>query len=71
MLDEEREAEREERRKYRPYKFSGKSFTFDLNHERVILDDLRTWATNYFSKEFVITREMYKLLKDLKPNSEN
>jgi hypothetical protein len=71
MLDEEREAEREERRKYRPYKFSGKSFTFDLNHERVILDDLRTWATNYFSKEVVITREMYKLLKDLKQNSEN
>lgn len=69
MLDEERAAEeREERRRYRPYKFSGKTYTFDMNHEKAILDDLRNWSSNYFAKEYVITREMYKLLKDLKAN---
>lgn len=66
MADEDRAKEREERRKYRPYKFSGKNYTFDINHERAILDNLRNWACNYFAKEYVITKEMYKLLKDLK-----
>jgi hypothetical protein len=67
MMNEERAAEeREEKRRYRPYKFSGKTYTFDMGHEKVILDDLRNWSFNYFAKEYVITREMYKLLKDLK-----
>ena len=69
MAEEDRANEREERRKYRPYKFSGKNYTFDLNHERVIMDELRGWASNYFNKEYVITRDMYKLLKDLKTPS--
>lgn len=58
--------EKDDKRKYRPFRFSGKSFTFDLQHEKVLLDDLRRWACNYFEKEYVITREMYKLLKDIK-----
>ncbi len=70
MMDEDRKAEREERRKYRPYKFSGKNYTFDVNHERVLLDDLRGWTHNYFANEYVITKEMYKLLKDLKGSSD-
>jgi hypothetical protein len=37
-----------------------------MNHEKTILDDLRNWTMNYFMKENVITRDMYKLLKDLK-----
>jgi hypothetical protein len=55
-----------ERRKYKPYKFSGKSYTFDVNHEKIIIDEMREWALDYFSKEYVITKEMYKLLKELK-----
>ena len=66
MVDEERANEREQKRKYRPYKFSGKTYTFDMNHEKAILDDLRNWTLNYFAKEYVITKDMYKLLKDLK-----
>jgi hypothetical protein len=66
MMEEDRAAEREERRKYRPYKFSGKNYTFDVNHERGLLDDMRSWTRSYFLNEYVITREMYKLLKDLK-----
>ena len=49
MLDEERAVDREEKKKYRPYKFSGKTYTFDVNHERAILDNLRGWAYNYFA----------------------
>jgi hypothetical protein len=69
MEGADRPHEREERRRYRPYKFSGKTYSFDVNNERVILDDMRNWAINYFSKELVITKEMYKLLKDLKGGS--
>ena len=46
---------KDDRRRYRPYKFSGKTYSFDVNNERVILDELRNWANNYFSKEIVIT----------------
>jgi hypothetical protein len=67
--EQDRAHEREERRKYRPYKFSGKTYSFDVNNERAILDDLRSWAINYFAKENVIAKEMYKLLKDLKGGS--
>jgi hypothetical protein len=69
MHDEDKAKDKEEKRKYRPYKFSGKSYTFDINHEKVVLDDLRRWASNYFEKEYVITKDMYKLLKDLKASS--
>ena len=61
-----RQQELNERRRYRPYKFSGKTYSFDMQNERSILDEMRGWAFSYFSKEHVITKEMYKLLKDLK-----
>lgn len=67
--EQDRAHEREERRRYRPYKFSGKTYSFDVNNERTILDELRSWAINYFAKEYVIVKEMYKLLKDLKGGS--
>jgi hypothetical protein len=41
-----------------------------VNHERGLLDDMRNWTRSYFQNEYVITREMYKLLKDLKGGSE-
>jgi len=41
-----------------------------VNHERGLLDDMRNWTKSYFQNEYVITREMYKLLKDLKGGSE-
>ena len=66
MDDENKQTEKEERRKYKPYKFSGKSYTFDINHEKLILDELREWTLDYFQNEYVITKDMYKLLKDLK-----
>lgn len=66
--EEDKKNERDERRKYRAYKFSGKNYSFDINHERSILDNLRTWSWNYFSNEYVITKSMYRLLKDLKGN---
>ena len=69
MDDDNLKAERQEKRKYRPYKFSGKNYSFDVNSERSYLDDLRDWACNYFLKEYVITRDMYKLLSDLKGSS--
>lgn len=70
MDDEEKQREREERRRYRPYKFSGKSYTFDINHEKSVLDDLRDWTMKYFQKEYVITKEMYRLLGDLKASNQ-
>jgi hypothetical protein len=69
MEGAEKPHDREERRRYRPYKFSGKTYSFDVNNERGILDEMRHWAINYFAKELVITKEMYKLLKDLKGGS--
>ena len=32
---------------------------------------MRNWAQNYFAKEYVITKEMYKLLKNLKSENQN
>lgn len=66
MLDEEKAADKLEKRRYRPFKFSGKNFTFDIAHEKPLLDDLRRWSCNYFQNEYVITKEMYKYLKDIK-----
>jgi hypothetical protein len=35
--------EKSERRKYTPYKFSGKSYSFDYSQEKVIVENLREW----------------------------
>lgn len=73
MLDEdaqrEKQLEKQERRRYKPYKFSGKSYTFDVAHEKNIIDNMRGWVFDYFSKNYVITKDMYKLLKDVKQQS--
>lgn len=37
----DRLVEKSERRKYTPYKFSGKSYSFDITQERIIVDGLR------------------------------
>jgi hypothetical protein len=63
---EERVLDKQERRKYNPYKFSGKSFSFDFNQERVILDGLRNWEDSFFNKSSWIFTKMSKLLKGLK-----
>lgn len=62
----ERNHEKEEKKKYAPYKFSGKSYSFDINNEKPILDALRSWSVDYFGQNLVIKPEMYKLLKDVK-----
>ena len=73
MLDEEGEKEKEiermERKRYKPYKFSGKSYTFDIGQEKNIIDQLRQWGTDYFSNYSVITKEMYKTLKEVRDKS--
>ena len=33
--------EKSEKRKYTPYKFSGKSYSFDYSQEKVIVENLR------------------------------
>lgn len=53
----ERQLEKEERRKYAPYKFSGKSYSFDINNEKGILDNLRTWAVDYFTSNVVVKND--------------
>lgn len=62
----ERNHEKEERRKYAPYKFSGKSYSFDINNEKPLLDHLRSWSVDYFERNFVIRPETHKLLKEAK-----
>jgi hypothetical protein len=65
-LDEaERQKERKEKKKYKPYKFSCKSYSFDKNSEKIIIDKIRIWASNYFSTHPVITSSMYKLLSEV------
>lgn len=64
----ERNHEKEEKKKYAPYKFSGinKGYFFDSDNEKPILDNLRGWSVDYYGRNLVITQEMYKLLKDAK-----
>ncbi|CDW75388.1 alpha telomere binding protein [Stylonychia lemnae] len=75
MLDQdqlkEKQLERQEKRRYKPYKFSGRSYTFDINHEKIIMDNIRTWGQNYFANNYVITKDMYMLLKDCKTKMSN
>lgn len=32
---------------------------------------MRNWISDYFSHNYVITKDMYKLLKDVKSNNNN
>lgn len=40
--------EKIQRRKYAPYKFSGKSYSLDIQQESKIIDELRKWEEYYF-----------------------
>jgi hypothetical protein len=75
MLDEEAEKEkqleRQEKKRYRPYKFSGKSYTFDVASEKQIVDNLRYWGRDYFASNHVITKDMYKSLREAKEMQES
>mmetsp|Transcript_12948 Transcript_12948/g.12829 ORF Transcript_12948/g.12829 Transcript_12948/m.12829 type:complete len:336 (+) Transcript_12948:363-1370(+) len=64
--NEEKQVRRKERKKYAPYRFSGKSYSFDMHHEKAVLDHMRVWANSYFSKSSVIHSGMYSLLRDIK-----
>ena len=57
---EQRLNEKIERRKYTPYKFSGKSYSFDYNQEKLIVDGLREWQDFYFENAGWIFMQMSK-----------
>lgn len=58
-MNGDQKMDKSERRKYTPYRFSGKSFSFDNNHEKLIIDNMRNWTARYFSQNSVITSSMY------------
>ena len=62
----ERKVEKAEKRKYTPYRFSGKSYSFDYHQERVLVDSLRTWQDHYFSRSSWVFKSKSKLLGKLK-----
>ena len=62
---------RSERKRYTPYKFSGKSYSFDYHQERIIVDELRAWQDTYFMKHSWIFKNMAKDLSKLKDQTEN
>jgi hypothetical protein len=66
LSKKEKQLEREEKKKYAPYKFSGKSYSFDITHEKGVLDNIRSWSQDYFSNNMVVNEKMYMLLKDVK-----
>jgi len=56
----DRAQEKSERRKYTPYKFSGKSYSFDYSQEKVIVDELRNWQDHFFTRSSWIFKTMSK-----------
>ena len=58
---EEEKLELDLRNKFKPYKFSGKHYSFDPQ-ERPRLEELRKWTRQYFKEETVIKPEMYMSL---------
>lgn len=58
--------EKSEKRKYTPYKFSGKSYSFDYSQEKVIVENLRQWQDHFFTKSSFIFKQMSKELGNLK-----
>ena len=55
-----------DKKKYAPYKFSGKSYSFDYQQEKAIVDSLRTWQDTFFTKSSWIFKNMSKQLGSLK-----
>mmetsp|Transcript_4467 Transcript_4467/g.7630 ORF Transcript_4467/g.7630 Transcript_4467/m.7630 type:complete len:339 (+) Transcript_4467:146-1162(+) len=62
----DRVVDKHERKKYAPYKFSGKSYSFDFKQEKVIVDALRNWEDAFFQKSAWIFKKMSKPLGSLK-----
>lgn len=58
--------EKSEKRKYTPYKFSGKSYSFDYAQEKVIVENLRQWQDHFFTKSSFIFKQMSKELGNVK-----
>ena len=52
--------------KYTPYKFSGKSYSFDYQQEKVIVDELRNWQDHFFTRSSWIFKTMSKQLGKLR-----
>mmetsp|Transcript_2145 Transcript_2145/g.3206 ORF Transcript_2145/g.3206 Transcript_2145/m.3206 type:complete len:159 (+) Transcript_2145:449-925(+) len=61
-----REIEKTHRRRYQPYKFSGKSYSFDFQQEKQIVDRLRSWQDKYFNRCSWIFRKMSRKLGELR-----
>lgn len=60
------QAERLEQRRYTPYKFSGKSYSFDMGLEKTLIDSLRDWQTHFFMKSSFIFKQMSTPLNELR-----
>lgn len=67
----DRAIDKSEKRRYTPYKFSGKSYSFDFQQEKIIVDGLREWQDKYFMKNAWIFKHMSKELGKLKELSDN
>ena len=59
------------RKKYAPYKFSGKSYSLDYQQESKIIDGLRRWEEYYFMNSSWIFRNMCQQLHKLREMPEN
>jgi len=69
MRDESNEAQEHDKlnqRKYQPYKFSGRSYPFDFQREKPIIDKLRTWMDSYFMDNSWIFKKMVRRLGDIR-----
>ena len=53
-------------RKYQPYSYSGKSYSFERFNEGKILDHLRHWGKTYFQNHTVILPSMYTMLNEIR-----
>ena len=53
--------EEEERIMYRPFKFSGRNWAFDMKKEKSVLDELRDWAIDYSDRYCLVQPDEIKL----------
>lgn len=64
-------SERLQRKKYSPFKFSGKNYSLDVNQEFRIIDELRRWQEYYFMNHSWIFKKMCQSLSNLRDMAEN
>lgn len=67
----DKKSDKYENDKYTPYKFSGKSYSFDMAQERIIIDGLRQFQDQYFMKNSWIFRKQSKNLANLREMGDN